>query len=252
MNSLYRICPILFTIILFIASPDMHAQDKPVFPDGYKRNVLKWNLTPFFLWSKKNINISYERILSPYRSFSVNAGYFEMPSAGLFDSLYLQKTHKKGGFTISGDYRFYFKNRNKHFAPDGLFWGVYGSYHFFKFNNDVQIINNDKIKGYLLLDGGFSAFATGVELGYQFAIKKRFTVDLVFMGPSFSLYSTKLALSGDLSGSDEDYLEAIRDILIGRFPFLDELIDKGQFNDKGVSTSFGYGFRYLVQLGYRF
>jgi hypothetical protein len=75
---------------------------------------------PFPVLDQKNINISYERILSPYRFFSVNAGYFELPAAGLFDSLYLTNTSNKGG--VSGDYRFYFQKRNKHFAPDGLYW----------------------------------------------------------------------------------------------------------------------------------
>jgi hypothetical protein len=252
MKDLNRNLLVIATLFLLLSTTCVRAQDQTIFPDGYKRNVVKWNLTPFLLWSKKDINISYERILSPYRSFSVNAGYFEMPSTGLFDSLYLINTNKKFGFSISGDYRFYFKNRNKHFAPDGLYWGIYSSYHYYKFENNVQIINNENIKGHLRLKGGFSILSAGVELGYQFAIKKRWTVDLVFLGPSLSMYRGKLSLTGDLEGSNEDYLEAIRDILIGRFPFLDELIQKGEFDDKGISTSIGYGMRYLIQIGYRF
>ncbi len=252
MSAFHRSLFIITASFLFLICQPGRAQSKIDFPDGYKRNVIKWNLTPFLLWTKKNINFSYERTLSPFRSFSINAGYFELPATGLFDSLYLTSTSNKGGFSVSGDYRFYFKNRNMHFAPDGLYWGVYSSYHYFRFENNVRIIKNENIQGQLHLNGGINIFSAGVELGYQFAIKKRWTLDLVFMGPSVSIYQGKLSLTGDLQGSNEDYLEAIRDILIGRFPFLDELIDKGKFNDRGMSTSLGFGMRYLIQFGYRF
>ncbi len=251
MDTIKRTIFMISALFLILNVP-LRAQDEDTFPEGYKRNLIKWNVTPFFLWSKKNINISYERILSPYRSFSINAGYFEMPSTGLFDSLNIKSANKKGGFSISGDYRFYFKNRNKRFAPDGLFWGVYGSYHYYTFNNDIEVIEDEYIQGHLILDGRLSIFSVGAELGYQFALGKRWTVDMVFMGPALALYKTKLTLTGDLSGSDEEYLKAIRDILIGRFPFLDDLIDKGEFDDNGVSASFGYGFRYIIQVSYRF
>ena len=249
-----RRIPLIVLFFIFTAVSAQAQEKQDTIPEGYKRNVIKWNLTPFLLWSKKNINISYERVLSPYRAFSVNAGYFEMPSTGLFDSLQIEKANRKAGFTVSGDYRWYFEKRNKNFAPDGLYWGVYGSYHYFKFENDIRIIENENIKGQLHLNGGFSVFSAGVELGYQFTFgkSKRWALDLVFMGPSVSMYRGRLELSGDLEGSNEDYLKAIRDILISRFPFLDELIDKGEFNDSGVSTSFGFGMRYLVQIGYRF
>ncbi len=146
MDTIKRTIFMISALFLILNVP-LRAQDEDTFPEGYKRNLIKWNVTPFFLWSKKNINISYERILSPYRSFSINAGYFEMPSTGLFDSLNIKSANKKGGFSISGDYRFYFKNRNKRFAPDGLFWGVYGSYHYYTFNNDIEVIEDSTSKG---------------------------------------------------------------------------------------------------------
>ncbi len=251
MNRIYHIF-VFIALFLFIIQKPLQAQTPNTFPENYKRNVIKWNLTPFLLWSKKNINISYERVLSPHRSFSINAGYFEMPTIGLLDSLNIKNTKNRGGFSVSGDYRFYFKNRNKNFAPDGLFWGIYSSIHYYKFDNDVEIIDNDNVKGRLQLAGGFNIIGVGVELGYQFAIKKRWTIDLIFMGPSLSMYGTKMKLTGDLSGSNEDYLEAIRDMLVSKFPGFDKLINTGEFNDKGVSTSLGFGLRYMIQIGYRF
>jgi len=127
---------LFFTIVIGLiicAYQPVSAQKGYTFPDSvkYKKNVIKWNLTPFLLWSYKNINIGYERVVSPYRSFSVNAGYFELPqfSKNLLDSLEIENSTDRSGYTISGDYRFYFKKRNKRMAPDGLYWGPYGSFH---------------------------------------------------------------------------------------------------------------------------
>ena len=115
-------------IALFIGMvTTMHGQKEYSCPDSvdYKKNVIRWNITPFLIWDSRNINLGYERTLSPYRSFSVNAGYFVLPSLvqGLYDSLNIERTGQKWGFSVSGDYRFYFKKRNKRMAPDGLYWG---------------------------------------------------------------------------------------------------------------------------------
>ncbi|MCF8364519.1 MAG: autotransporter outer membrane beta-barrel domain-containing protein [Bacteroidales bacterium] len=240
---------VLFTFL----SPCISQEKYDTLPEGYKRNVLKWNVTPFFLWGSQNINLSYERVLKPYRTFSINAGYFVLPSLGSFDSLNFTNERNKSGFSISGDYRFYFKGRNTRNAPDGLYWAVYGSYHHYQFQNDFEVNNSPTIQGKLDLDGSVNVFSAGVELGYQFLIKDRFTIDLIFMGPSLSVYTGQLKLDGDLTVDEKDeYLKAIRDILTGKFPFLDDLVEYGGFSEKGTSTSFGYGFRYMIQLGYRF
>jgi hypothetical protein len=244
---------IIFTATLFFPS-SLKAQDSTiVLPDDYKRNVIKWNITPFLLWSNRNINLSYERVLSPNRSFSVNAGYFELPSTGSFDSLNISNTRKKAGFSISGDYRFYFKNRNTNFAPDGLYWGVYGSYHHYQFRNDLEVINSPDVQGMLELNGKLNIVSLGVELGYQFVIKERFTIDLIFMGPSLSMYNTNMTLDGNLTvDGKEEYLKAIYDILVAKYPGMEELIRDREYDGKSAKTSMGFGLRYMIQLGYRF
>jgi hypothetical protein len=246
---------ILLIVFAFSISGQVLAQDEaPPFPEDYRRNVIKWNLTPFLLWDKRNINLSYERVLKPNRSFSVNAGYFVMPSLHLFDTLEFYNTKKKNGFSVSGDYRFYFKKRNKNLAPDGLYWAVYSSIHYYQFSNDIKVIDNPDIQGELFLAGKYGIFAAGVELGYQFVvIKDRMTVDLIFMGPSLSVYSGQMKLSGALDTDLEDeYLEGIRDILFSQVPGLEKLVKEGEVNSNGVSTSLGPGLRYMIQVGYRF
>ncbi|OQX73176.1 MAG: hypothetical protein B6D61_12825 [Bacteroidetes bacterium 4484_249] len=246
---------ILFVLLIlwFISLNHCYSQDSVQLPADYKRNVIKWNVTPFLLWSYRNINLSYERVLKPNRTFSVNAGYFELPSTGIFDSLSIENTTKKSGFSLSGDYRFYFKKRNINPAPDGLYWGVYASYHHYQFHNSITVVNSPTVQGALDLDAKLNILSLGAELGYQFVIKKRFTLDLIFIGPSFSMYNFQIGLQGDLAvDKDDEYLQGVADVLYGLFPGLDRLVDERLVDENGVSTSFGFGFRYMLQIGYRF
>ena len=139
--------PLLLMALSFSFLRPADAQKGYSFPDSvkYKKNVIRWNITPFLLWSKKNINLGYERVVSPYRSFSVNAGYFELPqfSKNLLDSLEIKNSTDRKGLAIAADYRFYFKKRNKKMAPDGLYWGPYASYHHSQFNNKITLLNQD-------------------------------------------------------------------------------------------------------------
>lgn len=252
-NFLLLILIVILTGLAFNAD----AQKGYEFPDSvkYKKNIIKWNITPWLLWSKKNININYERVLSPYHSISFNAGYFELPqfTKSLFDSLQIENTTKRSGFTFSGDYRMYFKKRNRNMAPDGLFWGPYGSYHHTQFSNDIVVINNPSIQGDLLFDAKLNIFSAGVQLGYQFIIKERLSIDLVFMGPSLSMYTNKLSLGGDISADEEDeYLQAIYDVLKNTIPGFDELVQDGAVTTSGANVSMGFGLRYMIQIGYRF
>lgn len=249
----FQLLPVLLTFA-FLSSINLYSQEQTELPDsGYKRNVIKWNLTPFLLFSKKNINLSYERILSPYRSFSVNAGYFELPKMALLDSFSLESVTNKKGFNVSGDYRFYFKNRNKKMAPDGLYWGIFSSFYHTQVGMDITVLDNPDIQGSLSFRGKFNVLNAGIELGYQFVIKERLTLDLIFVGPSASLYNRDLKLDGEIDSEEyEEYLQAIHDILVSIFPGFEQLAGDGFLNVSGANFSMGYGFRYLFQIGYRF
>ena len=54
----------------------------------------------------------------------------------------------------------------------------------------------------------------GVELGYQFVIAKRFIIDAEMFGPSFTYYSFKANIDGNISGSSQS--ETITGSYIGR------------------------------------
>jgi len=238
-----------FCITSFSQNDTVVNRDKSVLT---KRNVLKWNLTPM-MWSVKNVNLSYERVTSSNRSFSVNTGYFVLPSFGSYDSINIERAKKKWGFSISGDKRFYFKNRNTRSAPDGLYWGVFGSLHYYRFENEFTLVNSEIAEGKLTLDGNFNMLSAGVELGYQFVLKNNLTIDLIFIGPSISTYSANLGISGNLKVNEEsEYIEAIYDVLISKYPGIDNLIKEKNISDSGALFSVGPGLRYMIQIGYRF
>ncbi len=244
-----RVCVFVFLIIL---GDSLFSQNDTVLSSDYKRNILKWNPTPM-IWSGKNVNLSYERVLKPNQSFSINAGYFVLPSTGIYDSVRFKVSKNNWGFAFSADYRFYFKKRNTHNAPDGLYWAPYTSIHQTGFENIIELKDDNIGQGNIDLNARLSIYSAGIQLGYQFVIKERFTIDLVFIGPSFSVYSAKLKLSGDMDINEEnEYYQMVKDMLLSKFPFLEDLVSHQQFTSSGVSTSMGFGFRYVLQIGYRF
>lgn len=219
-----------------------------------RRNVIKWNPTPM-IWSISNINISYERVTSNHGSFSVNAGYFTLPMLGgsVADSFDIQTNRNNWGFSVSGDKRWYFKKRNVGFAPDGLYWGAFGSVHYYEFESSFRLLNSEVASGDLVLNGNFNVFSAGIELGYQFVLKNNITIDLIFIGPALSTYSGKLGISGNLQvDEDSEYIKGIYDVLVARFPGIDKLLDEKTIKDNGAVFTLGPGMRYMIQIGYRF
>jgi len=215
-------------------------------------NVIKWNLTPL-IWSYKNLNVSYERVTSSHGSFSVNAGYFVLPTMSLADSFNIKKNSKSFGFSVSGDKRYYFKKRNPDYAPDGLYWGIFGSVHYYEFESSFRVLDSEVASGDLILDGHLGILSAGVELGYQFVFKNNLTVDLIFMGPAISGYSGGLGISGDLQvDEDSEYIKAIYDMLVSKYPGVDKLLNDKSIKDNGAVFSISGGLRYMIQVGYRF
>ncbi len=157
------------------------------------------------------------------------------------------------GIHKSGDKRFYFKKRNPSLAPDGLYWGIFGSVHYYEFESSFKIVNSTIAKGDLILNGNIGIISAGVELGYQFVLKNNLTIDLIFIGPALATYSAKLGISGNLQvDKDSEYIQAIYDVLVARFPGIDKLLEEKSIKDNGSLFTFGPGLRYMIQIGYRF
>jgi hypothetical protein len=155
---------------------------------------------------------------------------------------------KHSGYVVGGEYRFYLKKENKYQAPHGVFIGPYANYFFF--NNERKFTSQDGLSE-AILDSKINVLNVGFQLGYQFVIKNRWTIDMIFLGPSASRYSLGLDLSGNFD--DESVLEnEIIAALVDRFPLIKDLITDKNVDLHGTTSSWSGGFRYQLNVGYHF
>ena len=217
------------------------------------RNSIKINITAGILYNKA-LQFSYERVLSPYRSINIFAGYNEFPSGIRIDleNTAVSKMRDKSGFMVGADYRFYLKQENKYEAPHGLYVGPYTS--FYQFNGKRSLTHTDTTGSYTSgLNSKINFFSLGGELGYQFALGKHLVIDAVMLGPAFTHYKFKANIEGDIPGLDEN--EAVQKIIAAlkdKLPFLQNLAEDREVSGTGAQAFWSVGFRYNISIGYRF
>ncbi len=240
-------------ITLLIISSGLFAQSMKKSPEyDLKKNVVRWNITPFLLWGNKNLEFGYERVITPNQSISLNLGYREFPK---IINLNLERlnidTHdNRMGYSIVLDYRRYLKKRNTKTAPDGLYVGPYiGSYNY-SFENHAYTMENGIVTGDLTINGKINVLNFGIQLGYQFVISNWVAIDLILIGPGVGFYSGELTLDSDLSIDEQnEYLQIIKDIIVDKYPGMDNLLKDKNFSTNGVYSTWTAGFRYVIQIG---
>ncbi|MCK9421523.1 MAG: DUF3575 domain-containing protein [Bacteroidales bacterium] len=218
------------------------------------KNIIKFNPTPILLWSTRNLTFSYERILSPRQSVSVEVGYLELPR--LFNDTIAHlvniTSRQKYGLNISLEYRFYLTQLNRRPIPAGLYIGPYLTFYGYKFKNGLDILYTSADKDGMF-QGNFWAFNLGFELGYQFVFWKRITLDFVMVGPSACYYGGSIAISGTLDpGQIETIHKTLYDELKKQFPVIQYISINKSFSQSGKLDILRFGFRYLVQIGFHF
>jgi hypothetical protein len=199
--------------------------------------------------------MGYERVLNKRQSISANIGHLQLPTL---------ITTKEGspvewisnlrntGFVGSLDYRFYFK-RNRYAIPDGLYWGPFMTYYYFDNKAAIELFKNDVAQGSAEVQTYLSALMVGVQLGYQFVLGDHWTIDLILLGPGIGFYDLQLGIDADaqLEG-DPEYLQGVYDALVSIFPGAERLFEEQVIKENGSSSFNGAGFRYVVQVGFRF
>lgn len=221
----------------------------------FRPNNIKINLTSFALY-RPNLLISYERVLAPHKTFSVEAGYVQLPKLveSIGSDFNIQDEGQKSGFKIDADFRFYFRKENKYEAPHGLYWGPYAAYYYFHNQRTLTALDTTIATGSLELTSTIQTPQLGLELGYQFSVlKDHMTIDMLLGGPALALYKAKLSLSGNFDPNEEnEYLNDLLNLLIQNFPLIGNLVSNKEVDTKGVADLFSVGFRYSVSVGYRF
>lgn len=216
-----------------------------------RKNVIKLDITSYWLY-RNALNFSYERVLKPNRTFSITAGYQEFPrSSSLGSNIAVKEDQKKTGLKFGAEYRFYLSKENKYAAPRGIYMGPYFAYHRFSNERVIEVDNNGTPEE-AILNTKFNILNIGFQLGYQFVISNRWTIDLVFIGPSVSNYKFKATLGGDYTFDTDDIQNEIILDLIERFPMLEEVIDEKEASSSGRLDVWSYGYRYQLLVGYHF
>ena len=222
-----------------------------VSPPVQRKNIIKLDVTSNF-WYSNAFGISYERLTRPNQSFAISVGYQQFPrTSSLGQNIAVKDDRTRNGYKFGGEYRFYLKKENKYPAPRGLYIGPYFMNHSFT-NERVLQVDNDGTPEEAILNSKFTILNLGFQVGYQFVFNNRWTIDLVFVGPSFSHYRYTLELGGDYTFDPEDIQNEIILDLLDRFPLLDEAISEQEATRSGRLDTWAYGYRYQIQIGYHF
>jgi hypothetical protein len=153
---------------------------------------------------------------------------------------------------MSLDYRFYLKNENKHRAPRGIYLGPYYAFNTFS-RNVTWDLNTSTYTGSVNTDVKLGAHLMGVQMGVQFILWKRLAIDMIMMGPGWWYFSLKSSFDTTLSSEDEsELLEKLNEMLKEKFPGSDLVLQGGDFEAKRSAWTSTAGFRYMINLGFRF
>lgn len=250
---------LLCSLLFAIGSLQLSAQasDSVYKPEREFKNTIRFNITNPLIFGGKSLIFGYERQLKNSRSFSINIGQAAIPSLenGFSDEFRAKTVLSDKGFHISGDYRFYLSSLNKFSAPRGVYVGPYYSYNTFSKGHSWEYTGETNNAKSLESDMDLRIHTVGVELGYQFVFWKRFSVDLILMGPGVAGYKIKATANGNLTDEERElFFEKLNQALKDKFPGYSGSLgeNNGEFEKTGSRSTTSLGFRYMVNVGYRF
>jgi len=242
----------LVCIVLLISVTSMVVQAQKG-DTTLRRNTIKLDITSYWLY-RNAIVFAYERQVKdkPYQTWGVTAGVQHFPTVfGTIDNINVTRENKASGIKLGGEYRFYLQKENKYRAPRGVYLGPYTTFHNYSNGRSIEV-DNDGVLEYANLKTDLNIFNIGVQLGYQFVLNNRWTIDLVFIGPSISNYSFKSSLDGTYTFDPDEITNEVIIGLIDKFPAFEELINEGELTSGGKINTWAYGYRYQFQIGYHF
>jgi hypothetical protein len=241
-------------IITLLITNSIYGQEESDSAKKKLKNTIRINITNPMLFGDKYNVIGYERVISKHQTFSFNIGRFALPKWKNFDtdSLALKDNYTDKGFTFAADYRFYLRKENRYGAPRGVYIGPYYSFNMFERTNSWTL-NTADFSGDLQTRIRLNANLIGAQLGYQFIIKNRITLDMIMFGPGTWFYSVKTTTTTSLSEEDQALLfEKINGYLDEKLPGNDLFFQPGSVNKSGTYRTSSGGMRYLFQIGFRF
>lgn len=224
--------------------------------DKSYKNVIRYSLSNALIFGPdKSIIFGYERVVKPHQSFSINLGPTALPGSSSFTSedFSLQKTKKSSGFNVSVDYRFYLAGENKHPAPHGVYIGPYYSYNRFNKENTWNYAEAGNPVKTATTQMDFDIHTVGIQLGYQFVLWKRLTLDFDLVGPGIGIYKLSAEIESNLT---EEQLGKLRNALTGliqeKLPGMNYVFSNNSLDANGKLRATSLGYRYQIHAGFRF
>lgn len=251
MRSLYlaRMKALLYLSLAVVMSTPLHGQDALESRD----NTIKLDVTSQLLFNESLV-LSYERYIQAKQTAAVTFGYHTFPSLRTFgNGITVHDNRSSSGYVAGGEYRFYLGKENRYAAPRGVFIGPYLAYHNFKNERNISVTNDDGTLTEALLNTKINVLNIGFQVGYQFIINQRWSIDLVFIGPSVSSYKIDMDIDGNIDPSSlPEKQQEILLALADRFPFVKDLIEDETVSASGKADTWSWGYRYQLQVGYHF
>jgi hypothetical protein len=246
-NISRNITVLFLTFLLPVINPLVARETK----DTIKHHTVKANiLAPTFF---RNLSLYYEYGLNEHWSLQLGAAYKFGGSIPAFIGLggFVVSSESSGirGYSVAPEARYYFSNCNCG-NQKGLYLGFYGKV--LKLYGDITFSYwSDSQSRYIDIGGSgdMREFGFGFQLGYQFTIRERFMVDLMFMGPRTSFHHLKLEMDSQFAS---EVIPRIEDEINERLAWWG--IDPVSIPKEGSTTvDFRFNnFRYAIAIGYRF
>jgi hypothetical protein len=244
--TMYR----LFSICVLILATVLHTKAQNTTDTTLRKNTIKVDITSYWLY-RNSLVFSYERVVNPHQTWSVSAGLQSLPIGPKLDSIRSVREIQSSGYKIAGEYRFYLKKENRYGAPHGVYIGPYLSILNFNNKRHLEVTNNGSPE-YVDLKTRIDIINPGIQLGYQFVLNNRWTIDLIFIGPSLSNYRAKMTFEGNYTFDPSDVQSEVLQALFDRFPGFEELVDLGEVSSQGKVNTWAMGYRYQFLVGYHF
>jgi hypothetical protein len=249
---------LLLVSILLIGTGTTIAQtsQQDTTQNKWRKNVVRYNLSSALLFGfDRCVILGYERVINHHQSASINFGVIALPKLIqiITDSFSLNKDRNNSGYNVSADYRFYLAKENRYLPPHGLYIGPFYSFNHFHRENEwsFQHSSNNPVTVHTKTDLNINT--VGGELGYQFILWKRFSIDLVMIGPGLGFYNLKAEIDNTLSEANREQLQqAITQAITQKFPGFNYVFSGKTLNGNGRLTTRTIGYRYLMHIGFAF
>jgi len=257
MKNINSIFKILLAIISIMSITSVYGQQDSISKKQRSiRNGIFINPTPAMIYSIWDFTPGYERVhKTKDRSWVITAGPFILST--MADSM-VSSTVKKVGETRQGihvgtEYRFYVRKRNKGRAPDGLYWGPYAFYNYSKNSLQLDLYSGNTYLGQGTYNFEFQMGHLGIQVGYQLIFAKRFSLDMIFIGPSLGFYGAKNTYDSNMNDTQkQELIDALTNEYPDKIGVFNSLYQKLHAGVGEGKIFFGGGYRYSFRLGYRF